>query len=174
MGRRPLALVVTLIAAATAWAGPVPVARAATVCVWGGTPADPQGTATFSPGFRTEPSTEPLKFVATGPAEGDGCKDTVTFVGVAAAGSSCINPLNFFSGRVKGVDGVATFSGSGTAVQVHEDLYDKHGNVVGSNDVWTGNADFLEAVVTPPLECGTEEGFTTVKFSAVITLFEGD
>jgi hypothetical protein len=173
MRPRSLLLVATLLAAATAWAAPAP-ATAATVCVWGGTPADPQGTATFTPGFKTAPSAEPLKFVATGPAEGEGCKDTVTFVGVAEAGASCVSPVIFFSGRVKGVDGVDTFRGPGTIAQVHEDLYDKRGNVVGANDVWTANAPLAEAIVTPPLECGTEEGFTTVRFSAVITVDGGD
>jgi len=169
MGRRVIGLVVVLTA--TVWILPAPAAQAESVCVWGGTPADPQGVATFSPGFQTAPSTEPLKFVATGPAEGEGCKDTVTFVGLVEAGASCINPVNFFSGRVKGVDGVARFAGFGTVAQVHEDLSDHEGNVVGSNDVWTGNADFVEKVVTPPLECSTEEGYTTVRFSAIITIY---
>jgi hypothetical protein len=138
------------------------------ICVWGGTPAAPTGTFTIEPGIRTTPAPFPLKLKATGPAEGDACKSTVTFEGVVRAGSTCA--VLHFEGRVRGVPGVETFWGPGSPV-AHEFLYDGAGNLVGFNNPTVVNQDLVEGIVESPDSCNSPEGFTHGRFSSTIELF---
>src|SRR2546430_9048585 len=80
-------------------------AQTSTTCKWGGTPPEPTGTFTVSPGLTNTPAPEPLKFSATGVlAGGPRCTGKMTFVGWVGSGSTCL--LAFFEGTVKGVPGV--------------------------------------------------------------------
>ena len=145
--------------------GPAP-AQASTTCSWGGTPAEPTGTFAVSPGLTNTPAPEPLKLSATGALAGGGrCTGKMTFVGRVGAGSTCL--LASFEGTVKGVPGVARFSGAGSA-SVQEFLYDKDGNVVGA----------AQPTVAPPpaddplyMNCGSPQGETELHFSAIVELF---
>src|SRR5439155_15739819 len=127
--RARIALVVSVVAALGAG---VPARAAPSGCIWGGTPAAPTGQFSISPGLRFQPSTQPLAFKAWGPAEGAGCSKTVVFEGVALPGATCGGI--FFQGTVRGVPSIKTFYGGGTAVMVHEFLYDKNGTIAGAND----------------------------------------
>src|SRR5262249_39630445 len=108
------------------------------------------------------------KLKATGPAEGDACNSTVTFEGVVRAGSTCA--LLHFEGRVRGVPGVATFWGPGSAV-THEFLYDRDGNLTGFNNPTVVNPDLVEQIADNPNACNSPEGFTHGRFSSTIELF---
>lgn len=145
-----------------------PPAHAASICVWGGTPAAPTGEFVIKPGLTWTPAGAPLRFRATGPAEGDACRSTVTFQGAIRAGSSCAAIV--FEGVVKGVPGVATFWGPGQAI-THEFLYDRDGELVGFNHPSVLNQEFAEQVAGDPTACSSPEGFTHGKFSSLITLF---
>jgi hypothetical protein len=134
-------------------------------CTWGGNPAEPTGVFTLTPGITNTPAPEPLKLKATGELAGDArCKGTMTFKGQANAGSTC--PFLTFEGTVKGLPGVTRFWGGGNAV-VHEFLYDKQGNVVGSD----------QPVVAPEsdnpgwLSCNTS-GVTRNHFSSTVQLYD--
>ena len=141
---------------------------ATTVCTWGGTPADTTGTLTIKPGLTFTPSTEDLKFVATGElAGGPGCAGTMTFDGVIEAGGTC--EWLIFDGKVKGVPGVERFYGPGLAGFIHEFLYDEDGNVVGSDQpqVWSGAGGEGSEVS----DCNTPEGFTDGIFSSTVEFY---
>jgi hypothetical protein len=145
-----------------------PQANAATACIWGGTPDAPTGEFTIKPGLLWTPAPAPLDLLATGPAEGDACKDTVTFKGILHAGSNCAAIV--FEGVVKGVPGVARFVGPGGAVITHELLYDKHGELVGFNNPMV-LTDLVDQIVNEGANCDPPRGFTHGRFSSVITLF---
>jgi len=163
------ALTVAAVSLAVGW-GAAP-AQAATSCIWGGTPAEPTGTFTISPGIKSTPAPGPLKLKATGPAEGSSCQSTVTFEGEVEAGSTCA--VLIFDGMVKGVQGVQRFWGPGTAPMTQELLYDKAGNVVGFNNPSATNQGLAEQILADPVSCASREGFTHGSFSSIITL-EGD
>jgi hypothetical protein len=170
IGSRALIAAVAVTGACLLWiVAFAPRAEAATTCIWGGTPAAPTGEFTIKPGLTWTPAPEALKLRATGPAEGDACKETVTFDGVVKAGSTC--GAIVFEGAVKGVAGVERFWGPGQAV-THELLYDREGELVGFNDPSVLNQDFVEQILSNPNSCNTPEGFSHGKFSSVITLFE--
>jgi hypothetical protein len=165
--RATISMAVAAASVALAAWGAAP-ASAATTCIWGGTAAAPTGEFTIKPGLTNTPATEPLKLLATGPAEGEACKETVTFDGVVKPGSTCLAIV--FEGVVRGVPGVERFFGGPTVI-THELLYDKHGELVGFNDPSVVNQDLVEQIASDPNSCNTPEGFTHGRFSSVITLF---
>src|SRR3989442_12841776 len=66
-------------------------------CTWAGTPDNPTGTFTITPGLTNLPAPGPLTFKATGVLGGDPtCQGTMTWVGQVDAGSTC--SLAFFEG----------------------------------------------------------------------------
>jgi len=69
-----------------------------------------------------------------------------------------------FHGRARGIRGVARFAGASAAGVAPARLYDKRGNVVGSE-----NAQFLTG--SDVAACNTPEGMTGNHFSSVIVLF---
>jgi hypothetical protein len=144
-------------------------AGAATNCTWGGTPLAPTGKLTISPGTTNTPAGEPLQFLATGPlGGGGGCTGKMTFEGVLTTGSSCFSQI--FEGKVRGVPGVARFWGPGAFGVVDELLYDRVGQVVGSDQPQvltnaTGESDPLF------LDCGSPGGFTEGNFSSTVELY---
>jgi hypothetical protein len=166
---RPMLGVAAVAVASLAVAGwGAAPAAAAETCIWGGTPAAPTGEFTFKPGLTNTPAAEPLKLLATGPAEGEACRETVTYDGVVKAGSTCA--VIEFEGVVKGVPGVERFWGAGQAV-THEFLYDRNGEIVGFNDPMVVNQDLVEQIASNPNICNTPEGFTHGRFNSIITLF---
>jgi hypothetical protein len=165
---RALAATVSTAACLLFIALPAPQAEAATGCIWGGTPAAPTGEFTIEPGLTLTPAPAPLHLKATGPAEGGACKDRVTFEGIVHAGSTCAAIV--FEGVVRGVPGVARFFGPGNVI-AHELLYDKNGELVGSNDPSIVTPYFAEQILIDGATCNPPEGFTHGRFSSVITLF---
>lgn len=158
MRTRFIAPAVVIALAATA-----PAARASTTCTWGGTPAAPTGITTQHPGITNDPSPVRMKFEATGDlAGGPGCRGRFEFSGWEAAGSSCA--FVSFEGVATGLPGVARFAGVSLGGFAPARLYDKHGNVVGSE-----NAQFLTGADVS--DCATPEGMTGNRFSSVIVLF---
>lgn len=152
-------------AAILAPAGGGASAAQATVCTWGGTPVEPTGRFTLSPGLTNIPSPEPLRLKATGELGGGaGCAGKVTFLGEANAGSTCA--VTSFEGVVNGLPGVARFWGPGLFGVVNELLYDKDGNVVGADQ-----PQVLTEENAPFTECSTPEGFSEGNFSSIIELF---
>src|SRR3954454_9400175 len=133
-----------LAAAAVPGAAP---ARAAMTCTWGGTPAAPSGVTTNHPGLTNDPAPGPLRFEATGVLAG-GCRGRFTFAGVMNAGSTC--GLVTFQGVARGLPGVARFAGVSVGGFAPARLYDRAGNVVGSE-----NAQFLTG--SDVMACGTPE-----------------
>ena len=129
-------------------------------CTWGGTPAAPTGVSEFD-AITNVPASRPLTFEATGVLGGD-CRGRFSFSGHMDAGSTCT--LISFEGAAKGLRGVARFAGNSLAGVAPARLYDRRGNVVGSE-----NAQFL----TNPnlMDCASPQGLTSVKFSSVIELF---
>ena len=164
-----VALAVAAAGVASAGMGTARAQETPTLCIWGGTPAAPTGTFTIEPGLQWTPAPGPLKLKATGPAEGDACKSTVTFEGVVRAGSTCA--VQHFEGRVKGIQGVETFWGPGVAGVAHEFLYDGDGNQAGFDDPSVVNQDLVEGIVESPDSCASPEGFTHGSFSSTIVLF---
>jgi hypothetical protein len=79
------------------------------------------------------------------------------------AGSTC--GLVSFEGIAKGLPGVARFAGVSGAGVAPARLYDKAGNVVGSE-----NAQFLTG--SSVMDCNTPAGMTRNNFSSVIELFD--
>jgi hypothetical protein len=75
-----------------------------------------------------------------------------------------------FEGRVRGVPGVATFWGPGSLV-THEVLYDRDGNLVGSDHPSVVNRDLVEQLAANPNACNSPEGFTHGRFNSTIELF---
>jgi hypothetical protein len=142
-------------------------AQDALVCTWGGTPDAPTGEVSLKPGVTLTPSTSPHRLLATGElGGGEECEGTVTFKGIARAGSSCVS--TYFEGRVKGLPGVVRFEGPGVVGFVHEFLYDKEGNIVGADQPIVGMQDEDHSQAA---DCATPEGFTHANFSSTIELF---
>lgn len=164
-----VALAVAAASLVAVGAGVATAQEAPRVCIWGGTLAAPTGTFVIEPGLRNTPSPVPLEFKATGPAEGDACRSTVTFQGVIRAGSSCA--VLHFEGRVRGVPGVQTFWGPGSAVMTSEFLYDPYGNHVGFNNPTILSQATAEQIAESPNSCNSPEGFTHGHFSSTIELF---
>src|SRR6266571_9145225 len=83
--------VAAVAAACVVWAaGGAASAQASTTCTWGGTPAEPTGDVTISPGVTNTPPAGPLVFKATGDLAGDaGCTGQFTFIGQMNAGATC-------------------------------------------------------------------------------------
>jgi hypothetical protein len=104
-----------------------------------------------------------MKFKATGDlAGGPGCSGRFEFSGWEDAGSSCA--FVTFEGTAMGLPGVARFAGVSLGGFAPARLYDKRGNVVGSE-----NAQFLTGADVS--DCATPEGMTGNRFSSVIVLF---
>jgi hypothetical protein len=155
-----VAVAVSLVAAA----GGAASAQAAMTCTWGGTPAAPTGWTTNSPGLTNFPSPVPVKFYATGVLAGDaGCDGKFTFTGQVDAGSTC--GLVSFHGAAKGLPGVVRFAGVSALGLAPARLYDRAGDIVGSE-----NAQFLNNA--PFTDCDTPQGFTEGTFSSVIELID--
>jgi hypothetical protein len=147
--------------------GPAP-AQAATTCTWGGTPAAPSGRVYYpDQGITNTPSTEPLRFVATGPLAG-GCSGTLTYRGVQGAGSTCESGP--FEARVIGLAGVVRAAGENAIGLVPALLYDRSGQIVGSENpqVLTSGTEEQNLGFT---DCNSPEGFREGNFSSVIELF---
>jgi hypothetical protein len=153
-----------IVATAIALGGFAPsAAQASTTCTWGGTPAEPTGTVEFSPGITNTPASEPGRLIATGPL-GGGCSGTLTFKG--SAGGTCAHGTG--EGIAKGLPGVARWRAEVFAGLAPALLYNKRGEVVGSE-----NAQFVTNVAgeeDPLIACNTPEGFKRGKFSSVIEL----
>jgi len=136
---------------------------AGTTCTWGGTADDPTGTFTIKPGVTNTPSTEPLRFYATGALSGDpGCTGTLTYVGQLDTGSTCA--AGTFQGAARGLPGVRTFAGVGLTSLGPARLYDRDGNVVASENANLNTTDNAPHF----LDCNTPEGFRGGNFHSVI------
>src|SRR5437660_3604370 len=85
-----LAMALGSLGSASAQSGP-----ATRLCTWGGTPANPTGIVTFEPGITNTPSAGPIAVYASGRLEGEGCKGTMIFDGIARSGASCESPPTF-------------------------------------------------------------------------------
>ena len=156
--------VMAVAAAALVWfGGDVPSAQAATTCTWGGSPAAPTGIFTVSPPLTNIPSTGPIDFTATGPLAGD-CSGRLAFDGRLEPGATCSDGV--FAGTTKGLPGVVRFEGFDVTGIAPSRLYDRDGNIVGSE-----NAQLLTVDNAPFTDCGSAEGFTSGNFSSVIELF---
>jgi hypothetical protein len=154
-----MAMMVGGVAATLVLTGAGP-ARAARTCTWGGTPDAPTGVTSNDPGLTDLPAAAPLSFRATG-VLGGGCSGRFTFTGVMDAGSTC--GLVSFHGTARGLPGVARFAGVSIAGFAPARLYDRAGNVVGSE-----NAQFLTG--SDVAACNTPQGMTGNRFSSVIEL----
>jgi hypothetical protein len=138
------------------------------LCTWGGTPANPTGIVTFDPGITNTPSAGPIATHAWGPLEGPGCDGTMVFNGIGRPGATCHHVI--FEGPVHGVPGVARLFGPGVGPQVHEFLYDRQGNIVGSDQPLVkafGNS----APNNNALDCNTPEGFRRAPFSSTVEFY---
>jgi hypothetical protein len=167
---RTAALTAAVAAAVGAFAAANAVpASASRICTWGGTPANPTGIVTIDPGITNTPSAGPLRAHAWGPLEGQGCKGTMTFTGVARPGSSCL--FSTFEGSVEGVPGVTRLFGAGSGPLVHEFLYDRDGNVVGSDQPLV-KAFGAGGHSSDGLDCRTPEGYTRGPFSATLEFYK--
>ena len=160
-------LTIGLLAVTAAWilsaAEGAASAQASMTCTWGGTPVAPTGTTTNRPGLTNLPSAEPSRFYATGDLAGDpGCTGKLTFIGEMAAGSTCAAIT--FEANAIGLPGVTRVAGVSAFGFAPARLYDKEGNVVGSE-----NAQFFNNA--PFDACNTPEGFTEGSFTSVIELF---
>jgi hypothetical protein len=155
--------VVTVVAASVVLAGGTAApAGAAATCTWGGTPLEPTGVFKNDPGLTNIPSTEPVELTATGELAGD-CNGYMTFSGTLEPGATCSEGV--FDGVVKGLPGVVRFEGFAITGIAPSRLYDRDGNLVGSE-----NAQLLTLDNAPFTECGME-GFTEGTFSSVLELF---
>jgi hypothetical protein len=164
------AIVVTAVAlfssgwSSSASAGSEP--SSGTTCTWGGTPATPTGTFSIKPGLTNEPLASPAVFKVTGELVGDpGCNGTLTYDGQVDPGGTCLQ--NTFQGKAKGIPDVVRFVGDGAGPLGPARLYDKDGNVVGSENANVTTVDNVPHF----LDCSTPEGFTGGTFSSVIVLF---
>ena len=137
-------------------------AQAPRTCTWGGTIAAATGQNHVDGGLTNTPSTEPLHFHASGALAGQ-CSGTLVFDGFMDAGATC--SYITFHARTRGLPGVRSVAGTAVAGFAPARLYDRDGNVVGSE-----NANFLSdpSIV---LACNTPEGVTGNPFSSVIVLF---
>jgi hypothetical protein len=139
----------------------------ATICTWGGTPAAPTGTFVFSHGLTNTPSADPIHATATGELAGSaGCAGTVTFQGDFDPGATCNSFM--IRGTVAGLAGVARFEGGGGVLSA-DVLYDKDGNVVGSDQPQVAT----EANLLHATDCNTAKGFKSGTFSSTIELYGG-
>ena len=141
-------------------------AQAAETCTWGGTPAAPTGTFVNSPGLTSTPNPGVITFTVTGVLGGD-CEGTMSFKGSYDPGGSCLAAT--FSGTVKGLPGVRRFAGANAAGFLPSRLYDRAGNVVGSENANAFTAD--NVLGGPFMACSTPEGLIRGNFSSVIELF---
>ena len=142
-------------------------AQASTTCTWGGTPAEPTGSVSYGrQGITNTPSTEPLPFIATGPLGGD-CRGTLTYRGIQGVGSTCA--FGPFEAKVIGLAGVVRAAGDNLVGLVPALLYDKSGNVVGSENpqVLTSGTEEQNLGF---INCNSPEGFRQGNFSSVIEL----
>jgi hypothetical protein len=168
---RPKAIIVvavTALAALAAGGWGAAAAQAKTTCTWGGTPLNPTGTIEYTgQGITNTPSSEPLPFIATGPLAG-GCSGQLTYRGYSASGATC--SLGAFEASARGLPGVVRAAGEAAAGLVPALLYDKAGNVVGSENpqVLTSGTEESNLAFT---NCNTPEGFKKGNFSSVIELF---
>src|SRR4051794_38786108 len=137
-------------------------AQAPSTCTWGGTIAAATGQNHIDGSLSNAPSTEPLHFHATGPLGGQ-CEGTFVFDGWMDAGATC--SYITFHARTHGLRGVRTVEGTAVAGFAPARLYDRDGNVVGSE-----NANFLSDPSIVPA-CNTPQGITDNPFSSVIELF---
>jgi len=158
-----LATALGSLGSASAQSGP-----ATRLCTWGGTPANPTGIVTFDPGLTNTPSAGPLAVHAWGPLEGPGCNGTMDFNGIARSGASCESTI--FEGPVYGVPGVTRLFGPGLGPQVEEFLYDRQGNIVGS-DQPNVKVEGNSAPNSNAMDCNTPEGFTRAPFSSTVELY---
>jgi hypothetical protein len=164
--RTRLSLVITVAAAIAGLAsvgGGTASAQVPKACTWGGTPLAPTGDNEISGhGLTGTPSTEPLHFHATGPLGGQ-CEGTMEFDGIMDAGATCAYIT--FHAKVFGLPGVTDVAGTAVAGLGPARLYDRDGNVVGSE-----NAQFVSDpdVVS---ECNSPGGLTQNPFSSVVVLF---
>jgi hypothetical protein len=137
------------------------------VCQWGGSFGSETGVTSFEPGLTLSPAPADIPFKATGDLTGGGrCRGTLTFEGVIRAGSTCVQ--QWFDGSVKGLPGVARFSGPGLLGVVHEFLYDHQGGIVGADQPllkFPQPDGYSHAQ-----DCATPEGFTRALFSSTIEL----
>jgi len=163
--RLAIACAVTAAAYLVVVCSAAPPAHAATVCTWGGTTLEPTGVFTIHPGITNTPASEPLYAKAVGTLGGGAsCNGKVTYTGEFDPGSTC--SVFTLHGTVSGLPGVARFWGGGSAISV-DLLYDKFGNVVGSDQ-----PDLVTAAnVLGSTACNTPEGFTKGQLSFDIELF---
>jgi hypothetical protein len=159
-----LAMALGSFGSASAQSGP-----ATRLCTWGGTPANPTGIVTFEPGLTNTPSAGPIAVRAWGPLEGPGCNGTMIFDGIARSGVSCEVPP-IFEGPVYGLPGVTRLFGPGLGPQVEEFLYDRQGNIVGS-DQPNVKVEGNSAPNSNTWDCGTPEGFRRAPFSSTVELY---
>ena len=169
---RPRAMITTAAVAAASLAAlgtGAAAAQGATTCTWGGTPVAPTGSVYYTGGQgpTNTPSTEPLPFVAEGPLAG-GCSGKLTYRGYSEAGTTCA--FGGFEASARGLPGVVRAAGADVLGLVPALLYDKHGNVVGSENpqVLTSGTEESNLGFT---SCNTPEGFQRGNFSSVIELF---
>jgi hypothetical protein len=139
------------------------------LCTWGGTPANPTGIVTLEPGLTNTPSAEPIAVYASGRLEGPGCKGTMIFDGIARSGAGCLSGT-IFEGPVYGVPGVTRLFGPGWGPQVQEFLYDRQGNIVGS-DQPNVKVEGNSAPNSNSLDCNTPQGFRRAPFSSTVELY---
>jgi len=144
--------------------------RSATVCTWGGTPPSPTGVITLTPGLTNTPSTVPTKFVATGPLGGGaGCRGTFTFTGIIDPGTTCQFNAAFVAKAVGLPPVRRAVAQPGPAGTQPVLLYDRHGNVVGSEQ-----AQFLTWAATNPealRQCNAPPGLTRAHWSDTVEVF---
>jgi hypothetical protein len=165
--RAMVGVLVTAGAFAACAAGGAASAQADTTCTWGGTPAAPTGRVVMTPGATNTPSTGPIDFIATGVlAGGAGCNgQQFTFHGQMDMGATCA--WSTFEGDAMGLPGVKRFAGVAPVGILPARLYDKDGNIVGSENA---QVDTLANAPNFP-NCNTPEGFSEGNFSSVIELF---
>jgi hypothetical protein len=161
--RATIGVMTVAVSALMSAGGGASAAQAATTCTWGGTPAEPTGIFTVNPALTNFPSPGPVDFTATGPLAG-GCNGRMAFDGLLDAGATCSDGT--FAGTVNGLPGVTRFVGFDAAGIAPSRLYDRAGNLVGSE-----NAQLLTVDNAPFTDCGSPEGFTRGTFSSVIELF---
>ncbi|HMC52120.1 MAG TPA: hypothetical protein VKI64_05110 [Acidimicrobiales bacterium] len=134
-----------------------------TTCTWGGTPVQPTGTFTISPGVTSNPLSEPARFYVTGALAGNpGCSGTLTYIGQIDAGGTC--SFTTFDGKASGIPGVTSFAGIGIGPFGPARLYDKSGKVVASENADVNTVDNIPHYT----DCYTPQGFTGGNFSSVI------
>jgi hypothetical protein len=91
------------------------------------------------------------------------------FDGIARSGAGCLSGT-IFEGPVYGVPGVTRLFGPGWGPQVEEFLYDRQGNIVGSDQPLVkgfGNT----GQDSNGLDCSTPEGFQRGPFSSTVELY---